>query len=267
MEGSYCRHCKKCYSRVYNYKIHLKNFHPQLYAEENYKEGRKRNCQKCPLCDFSAKFRKNIEKHLKVDHNIEEVSNYKILYFHNGEDFLKWKQSMEKKTKSIFAQYSGSQTVNDVKITYYYCNRSGYFQPKGDGKRALKVNGSTKIDCVCPAKIKKIEKEDGIEVQYLDTHLGHEDTRKSHLYEDEKEKIALKIHQNIPFDKILKELRESSETSVEDLERLTSVTKKDLWNIKSSYKSKIGFADTVTVGEDHEPEELELDEQIIELGN
>lgn len=236
MNNLFCKFCKKNYTRASNFKTHLKNFHPKAYAESELSKTRPRLDQKCPLCDFSSKLRNDVEKHLREVHKIEEVTNYKVLFFLTNDEFIKWKKDIEKSTNTIFVQLCGTQRSKNVKTTYFYCNRSGYFAPKGAGKRALRVQGSSKINSVCPAKIKKIEKDNyGIEVHYLDAHLGHvNDLQHLRLQKEEKDEIALKIAQNIPFENILQEIKKSAETG-EKIERLKLLTKKDLWNIKYSY--------------------------------
>lgn len=235
MNNLFCKFCKKNYTRRYNFKVHLKKFHPKIYAESELSKTKPKTDQKCPLCDYSSKLRNDVEKHLFDFHKIAEVSSFEILHFVTNDEFARWKKDTEKSTNTIFIQPCGAQRSKNVKTTYYYCNRSGYFAPKGSGKRALRTQGSSKINSVCPAKIKKIETKDGIEVHYLDIHIGHTpDIRHLHLQKDERDEIALKIAQNIPFDTILQEIKQSVETG-EKIERLKLLTKKDLWNIKYSY--------------------------------
>lgn len=224
----------------------MKKFHPKIYASSDLSKEKPRFDQKCPLCDFTSKLRSTVEKHLQDVHNVEEVSNCKVLYFLTNDEFLKWKKDLEKSTNTLFIQPCGTQRSKTVKTTYYYCNRSGYFVPKGAGKRVLRAQGSSKINSVCPAKIKKLEKEtDGIEVHYLDIHLGHtNDLHYLHLQKEEKDEIALKIAQNVPFESILQEIKQSVETG-EKIERLKLLTKKDLWNIKYAYTAN-GMLDRMT---------------------
>ncbi|XP_065207693.1 uncharacterized protein LOC135836652 [Planococcus citri] len=235
MDTLFCKFCKKNYSRLYNFKVHLRKFHPKVYAESDLSKTKPKFDQKCPLCDFSSKVRNNVEKHLVDFHHIEEVSNYEILHFASNDEFARWKKDIETSSNTGFVQPCGAQRSKNIKTTYYYCNRSGYFVPKGLGKRALRTQGSSKINGVCPAKIKKIEKEDGIEVHYLDIHIGHTaDISHLRLQKEERDEIALKIAQNISFDTILQDIRQSVETG-EKIERLKLLSKKDLWNIKYSY--------------------------------
>ena len=46
---------------------------------------------------------------------------------------------------------TGSKVLCDVKKIYYYCNRSGYFNPRGQQHRSLKSRGTAKIDSYCTA--------------------------------------------------------------------------------------------------------------------
>ena len=49
-----------------------------------------------------------------------------------------------------FFQKRGSRNKN---IQYYFCRRSGQYNPRGVHKRHLKIQGSCKIGSKCPASI------------------------------------------------------------------------------------------------------------------
>ena len=60
--------------------------------------------------------------------------------------------------------------------TYYYCNRSGYFNSKGKGKRKLKTQGRNKLNTYCTATIttKKDDNTGIITAIICHSHYGHE---------------------------------------------------------------------------------------------
>ena len=60
-----------------------------------------------------------------------------------------WKENYEKETNTYFPKATGSKS----NTTYYYCNRSGYFNSKGKGKRKLKTQGTNKLNTYCTATI------------------------------------------------------------------------------------------------------------------
>ena len=59
---------------------------------------------------------------------------------------------------------------------YFYCHRSGSFKAKGNGKQAVKCQGSCKIENFCTAHMKvfKSAAAGRVNVQYCQMHTGHE---------------------------------------------------------------------------------------------
>ena len=126
------------------------------------------------------------------------------------------------------------QTFQTHKHHYYYCNRCGKYNPKGENQRNLKVQGSCKTGKNCLAHIKTATSiETGlVQVQYCDHHnhkvsLGH-----LKLPDDIKGKIASQLQQRIPADKIMDIVRDSisKEVSTEHI-----ITKQDIRNIQNQY--------------------------------
>ena len=104
------------------------------------------------------------------------------------------------------------------------------------GKRHLKTQLSNKINPYCPAAIKKTtdKTNNTIKVTFTKTHMGHEQDL-GHLFLSltERQSIAKRIALKIPLSSILDEIRDSVNNS--ELERLHLLTRKDLYNIESSY--------------------------------
>lgn len=93
-----------------------------------------------------------------------------------------WKKEQENSLNSIYVQESGSRIHGNISKKYFYCHRSGVFTSKGKGQRALKVQGSCKINSFCTAHMKVSEDiETGeVFVNYCDYHTGH-DNKMCHL--------------------------------------------------------------------------------------
>ncbi|KAF6214980.1 hypothetical protein GE061_009728 [Apolygus lucorum] len=124
----------------------------------------------------------------------------------------------------------------NVRIRYYRCFRDGHFYAKGKGLRHLKMKGSVKIDSVCPAMIKAEEdKATGvIRVSYIHTHVGHlQELGRLNLSKSERAEIAQKVAMGIPYGTILDTIRESVKN--QDVGRLHLTTRKDIWNVQSSF--------------------------------
>lgn len=65
--------------------------------------------------------------------------------FECWDHFLAWKTEEEKITKSWFVQQRADRWTRSYKTSWFYCNRTGKFDSKGNGKRALKSQGSSKM--------------------------------------------------------------------------------------------------------------------------
>jgi len=77
-------------------------------------------------------------------------------------DFEEWKFQHERETNTSYIKTTGEKGDVDSTKTYYYCNRSGYFHPRGNRKRSLKSQGSCKLDAYCTAGIVTTQNEHGI---------------------------------------------------------------------------------------------------------
>ncbi|KAG8195381.1 hypothetical protein JTE90_001397 [Oedothorax gibbosus] len=156
--------------------------------------------------------------------------------FNSYDDFKVWKEVEEKKEKCFFSQMCGVKKSRGVKKYYFACHRSGYYSSKGKGLRNLKIQGSCRLNTLCPASIKLTETETGnCHVEYNRTHVGHQSEDLGHLALTDKERksIAEKIAMKLPFSVILDGIRDTISSS--GLERLQLLTNKDLHNIGHSF--------------------------------
>ena len=92
---------------------------------------------------------------------------------------------------------------------YYYCHRSGNFQPKGKGKGLLKTQGSYKTGECCIAHIKATRNicSGEVTVEYSPTHHNH-DVTLVHLSmsKDTRMKIAAKLRQGVIIERTLDDI-------------------------------------------------------------
>lgn len=171
--------------------------------------------------------------HLQQTHNIE--IEYELYEFTSFDHFLLWKQTMERETASSYVKLHGTYKTETHTKTKYSCHRSGKFIQKGTGKRHLKMQGSKKINAFCPAHLEVLIEEHKCSVSFLKTHVGHkQELLHLNLTEQERQEIAEKIVNDVPFDTILNDIQDSLPNS--QLERLHLLTKKDLHNIKKCLK-------------------------------
>lgn len=187
---------------------------------------------KCIMCTFECE-KKEMVNHYSSTHNIN-ISTTTVA-FKNFLEFEKWKMEMEKETISKYIKYRAKRT-NEKVIHFYRCHRDGFFKKSGKNIRHLKLLGSNKINGHCPARldVTVLNKSGCVSVKYIKTHVGHDmDLRRLTLTKKEKEQIADKIGQKMPFDEILNVVRDN--VSKDNLERIHLLTKKDLFNIKKIY--------------------------------
>jgi hypothetical protein len=140
----------------------------------------------------------------------------------------------------MFVKATGDKATEDNTITYFQCNRSGTFHPKGSGKRRLKSQGTSKINSHCTAAITLTVNHSlqSVSAEVCHTHYAH-DTRLGHirLSEGDRLKIAGKITQGVTYDKILDDIRNSVS---DEFERIHLIQRKDINNIQRSLKLEGG---------------------------
>ena len=60
------------------------------------------------------------------------------MQFSRMEDFTNWKEDLEIKSASSFVLQCAPKQRSDHVVYYYYCNRSGHYNPRGKGKRSTR---------------------------------------------------------------------------------------------------------------------------------
>ena len=147
-------------------------------------------------------------------------------------DFEQWKTQYEHETNSSFVKSTGSKVLCDVKKVYYYCNRSGYFNPRGQQHRSLKSQGTAKIDSYCTAGMVVTIEDRSIEVSICTTHYGHQiSLGHIRLSKEYRYSIAAKVSQGVTFQRILDDIRDDAGK----LSRLHLTTRQDIHNIERCF--------------------------------
>ena len=116
---------------------------------------------------------------------------------------------------------------------YYYCNRSGYFNPRGEQCRSLKSQGTAKIGTYCTAGIVLVLASNGsVKASICTTHYGHQlSLGHIRLSKEYRYSIAAKISQGVSFQRILDDIREDTGK----VKRLHLTTRQDIRNIERSF--------------------------------
>ena len=167
-----------------------------------------------------------LDQHLEQEHKIELQTS--VLQFDNFGAFLQWKEVEELHPKSWFVQKSGSQMHDNNKHFYYYCNRAGNYQTRGNNERSLKSQGSNKSVSHCSAYIQATVNilKGVVYVKYNCTHYNHE-LQLGHLpiVSSTRNTIANKLRHGVTPQRILDDIREVSATNIS---RDHLVNKKDV---------------------------------------
>ncbi|XP_014250225.1 uncharacterized protein LOC106667071 [Cimex lectularius] len=213
-------------------KLHASNSKPFVFTEAN-----------CALCgEYGSK--KYIVDHYKADHDIN--LDVQVVHFDTDDEFYAWKANIESIEMCLFVKERTLYTTKDgTSKMSFKCFRDGKFKRRGKNIRNVKYMGSNKLDGHCPAKIDYSCTDRKISVTYCRTHVGHErELARLPLTKEERKALAEKIAQNVSFDSILNDIRES--VSNENFERIHLLTKKDLFNIAQQYNLKSPKVSTKT---------------------
>ena len=140
----------------------------------------------------------------------------------------------------MFVKGTGDRTTDECTTSYFQCNRSGVFRPKGEGLRRLKSQGSSKFNHQCTAAITLTVNHttQSVTAVVCHTHYAHE-SRLGHirLSEEDRLKIAGKLAQGVTFDKILDDIRSSVS---DNFKRIHLLQRKDINNIERALKLEGG---------------------------
>ncbi|CAG9857288.1 unnamed protein product [Phyllotreta striolata] len=257
-----CKHCKKHFSKRSNLKRHIETIHnarnnsditakyichlcSRTYQYKSTLDRHLKTCRsdkydrliprvmQCCLCKASELTKSEMLEHYSKDHDVD-VSTTK-LKFSSFSKFEEWKEQIETNTISRYVKVS----INKLKkrlIQIYRCHRDGYYRSRSKNIRQVKRLGSNKINGHCPSKIytSMVIQTGEVYVSYLPTHVGHTmDLGRIRLKRSDREHIASQIKQKIPFDDILRNIRDNLDEN--NFDRLHLLTKHDLFNIEQAY--------------------------------
>lgn len=195
-----CYICDKIFSANSNLNRHLRKIH-QENVQSPY------NNVKCALCESVFSSSSIYNQHLEKDHKVQiEVEH---LTFSSKESFEEWKHGVESETTSQYIKSRGEKKTKNVNKTYYSCNRSGYYVSKARTRKALKKQGSRKINGRCPASMNvTVNPDTTYDVRFVKTHVGHNfDIKHLDLSEKDRKLIVQKLESGLTKKDIIKQLR------------------------------------------------------------
>lgn len=172
-------------------------------------------------------------EHLNSDHGHDLKTE--TWTFQCWEDFTKWKVAEERTSKCWFVKQRADRKTMHHKTSWFYCNRTGKFLSKGEGKRKLKSQGSSKTGCSCPAFIttRTDEATGEVAAQCCLQHVGHKkEIAFSRISMEMRSCIARKLAQGVSMNSILDYIRDN-QIGPRTRDHLT--TRADLRNIQREY--------------------------------
>ncbi|CAB0003545.1 unnamed protein product [Nesidiocoris tenuis] len=223
-----CAHCNRRYKTKVSLRRHLASIEAGNHKR---KSSLKVNCALCPaLCCKSE-----MVEHYENDH--DKTIEKELIKFRSEDEFLRWKHRIENETTARFTKIRKNRIIKDgTTESFYRCHRDGTYKPRGQNLRHLKKMGSNKINGHCPAKMQVwIDRYHEVSVMFVKTHVGHDmEITRLTLTKQERDHIAQQLALQVPFDAILQACRESA-VGAENIRRMNLLTRKDLYNIESSY--------------------------------
>ena len=138
-------------------------------------------------------------------------------------------------SKSWFLKQRADRRTKHHKTSWFYCNRTGEFSSRGEGKRSLKSHGSSKTGCSFPTFI--TTRNDGVTrevvAEYCLYHDGHKrEIAFNQISSEMRSRIARKLAQGVSMNSIMDNIRD---TQFGQLTRDHLLTRADLRNIKRQY--------------------------------
>eukprot|EP00794_Sanderia_malayensis_P017246 gene17246-18967_t len=224
-----CPLCSKTFTHRNGLYKHKKNKHTG-----EYQLGKEQEHVQCYICkDYRCRGTAALVEHLHDVH--DKDVEVKTTTFADMDEFMCWKEQIEKDTSSWFVRHRENSEARHHTTSYYYCNRTGNVKTTGNGKRSMKIQGSSKMNRTCSAFMKaKQEKESKqVYVEYCVKHVGHE-SKLGHLRisDDLRKKIAGKLAKKIPVEAVLDEIRDNIDGN---LSRDHLISKQDVYNIMHQY--------------------------------
>ena len=172
-------------------------------------------------------------EHLKQSHHQEMFVETQT--FANWKDFVSWKEQEQTMNKCWFVKHRGDRKTKAHIVSWFYCNRSGFFKTRGNGKRSLNSQGSSKIHDYCSAFVTtRTDLVTGeVVAEYCLRHRGHKrELCFNRMSSELRLEVVAKLAQGVSMTNILDSIRDSCVGPVKR-DHLTS--RKDLHNIKSQY--------------------------------
>ena len=238
-----CNFCEKQYNQRSSLSRHVKNEHGGykenagtiICSENNCKERLVRVVvNQAPAMILNILYRfisvDDLINHLKSSHN--KVINVTTKTYPDLHSFMDWKEEFELKTSSSYVLHSSPKQRVNCTCYYYYCNRTGTYSSRGEGKRGLKIEGTSKIGMHCTAYIRAKKYVSGeVIVEVCNHHIHEAELAHLHLPDSIRAMIAAKLSDGVTISTILDSVRDN----VECIDRTALLCRQDVYNVKHQY--------------------------------
>ena len=113
----------------------------------------------------------------------------------------------------------------------FYCNRTGNYSSRGEGKRGLKIQGTSKLGMHCTAYIRAKKYSSEVSVEMCGQHIHETQLAHLHLPDSTWQMIAAKLSDGVTISTILNSIR----NNLDEIDRTALLCRQDVHNISHQY--------------------------------
>ncbi|XP_077523009.1 uncharacterized protein LOC144133775 [Amblyomma americanum] len=225
-----CPVCKAEFAFQKSQSRHVRNKHPEAA-----RSSARAKTFACDLCCNAFLHRSELLQHHEQEHGF--MARRSTVQFSSIAEFQAWTENTERKEQAHFIAKRGvTRLSSGATKRYLECHRTRVAVQSGQGKRQPKAVGSVKCNKHCFAGMVVTQDGEKVTVEYQAEHYGHEKSvTHLRLSATEVAAIAQKLGIGVPIRRILADTHSFAGVA---LDRLHTLTAKDIYNIK--YKYQIG---------------------------
>lgn len=201
-----------------------------------------------PGCETTYVYKETLIDHLKKIHG-KDFEEEEQLVFARHEDFMKWKDEIEKNTMSYYSMQSGEKKN---RYSYYICQHDGsakcHSKPKTtSSKKQPNFKGRMKTGNMCLSMLKvRKEIDNSVHVKYFPSHchpLDKSDLKHQPISKDTNNYINSLICLGVSPKKIIHDMKEDKISRVNRSEEMQYL-RDDFLSLKSLSERKRKFITT-----------------------
>ncbi|VEN39545.1 unnamed protein product [Callosobruchus maculatus] len=208
----------------------VSNLNKHVRLLHNIEPQVKKRCLVCPTCMGMFATYVDLRDHLITTHKVEMYKEEKC--FNNYAEM-----------KCAYVKTTGNKSWKNTEKVYYICHRSHVqrsyrYAPQEEQHKMEKSQGSAKASVTCPSTLDVTLGKQQLNAVLYFPHVGHTcSLAHINLTKTERKHIAGKISEGVSFEKILDEIRDSI-TDKTSLGRINLLDRQDLRNITRDFSLK-----------------------------